>query len=139
MGAEYVGDGPTYNQQQQAQHAVVENLAKELPAAGAAAATLISVHAQGGTSTLPLCRPPGPLDFWYALLDTVDWQDFARNLILLVMVISLLFSLYMLGRWLARCCRDTTDEPGQQLSQAALLAQAAAMRDPSRMLSPRLR
>jgi len=131
MPAQYVTDGQTFNAGALAQDAVVKDLAEKILAAPAPvpAATVISNAAAASTS-LPLCRLPGPLDFWYALVEHIDWADFWRNLLLFVFVLSTLFALFMLCRWILGCCSNGRDEVDPAIARAVIVQQALQMRDP---------
>jgi hypothetical protein len=54
---------------------------------------------------LPLCRPPGPFDWFYIVLERTDWNEVKANATLLLAVLCIAFTTGIILLWMVRSCR----------------------------------
>jgi len=128
----FLADGGVYDAAQVAKQVVVDQIHKTLettlshhhqtppqtltcPAATAAAAAAAAAAADGMVAAVatatdavlqqPFCRPPGPLDWYYLLLERTDWHNVMQNLLTLLLVLCVMCTVWLVLATVLGWCR----------------------------------
>lgn len=121
---QYVAEGGQFNPEHAMQNEAVDRMLLNhdhppiqgaVPVAPAAPVPIVEVlTAAAATKTvLPYCREPGPIDFWWWLIEQVNWPTVLSVTLRVTIVVIFLLGTYTVFNWVVGLCKrpPTPDSP----------------------------